>query len=117
MIAVDLVPTLVVGYGIVLVASFVVLVGRALRAELGDAADAERARLADLPVPAGAPDPPRGTVALVSSSAGRGRGRDGQPRRADRAAVQERAARDALRCAGARVDAAPVMCPLREHRS
>jgi len=37
-------------------------------------------------------------------------GRDGQRVRRD--LMQERAARDALRCSGARVDAAPVNCPI-----
>lgn len=52
--------------------------------------------------------PPGAERPAVPSPAGRP-GRGGQP---DRAGAQERAARDALRCGGGRVDAAPVRCPI-----
>ncbi len=113
-LAVDLVPVLVVGYPVTLFTAALVMCWRAVRVANLDAA-AERARSADLPVPAGA-----APIALVpvssSPSHGRGHGRDGQ-HRVDRVAVQERAARDTLRCQGARVDVAPVRCPLDRGRS
>jgi len=68
-------------------------------------------RLEELSVPAAVPDLSRAVGPVPSSPPGRVLGRGGQ--RVDhRADAQERAARDTLRCAGARVDVAPVRCPL-----
>ena len=101
-------PVLFVVGGVLLVGVVVLFVWALARmAALADAAELE-----SLSVPAGAADA-RVVAPVPSSPLGRGRW-GGQ--RVDRAAAQERAARDALRCAGARVDVAPVRCPLDEVR-
>lgn len=98
----------VVGF-VVWVAVLVFALALARMAALNEGPDAE---LDDLSVPADACPPARGAP-VSSHEYGRGLGRDGQP---DRAGAQERWARDALRCQGARVDVAPVRCPLDEAR-
>jgi hypothetical protein len=84
--------------GVILLVGVLFAVVRAVLAELHDLPAPDRVPLRD---------------GLASSRRVRGASsRGGQPDRL--AAAQERAARDALRCAGGRVDVAPVRCPIED---
>ncbi len=99
-------PVWFIAFGVALVAWAIVLMAVSARGT-----QLARAELPDLPVPAGSP-PPLASLSSILPSSPDERVRRGGQHRVDRAAAQERAARDALRCAGARVDVAPVRCPL-----
>lgn len=89
--------------GVLLVVAVVVAVVRARAAVRAE-------ELASLPVPDRASPCLRAESSDSSLRHDRaGSRRDGQ---LDREAAQERAARDVLRCAGGRVDVAPVRCPV-----
>lgn len=101
-------PALFVLGGVLLAVAVVVAVVRARAAVRAE-------ELASLPVPeCASPYLPRAESSVPSRLHRPGSRRDGQ---FDREAAQERAARDVLRCAGGRVDAAPVRCPLDGGRS
>lgn len=105
-----------IGAGLVMWLGLMVLAGAwgVMAAQADHAAERE---VSDLPVPAAA-RMPRAEV-LVSSHPAVPRPGDRVSRRGgqrDRVGAQERAARDALRCHGGRVDASPVRCPIESGR-